>query len=170
MPAPNPYVVSENPSAAFICSAAKPTLIRSRYETTYRRKRNGSRRRRAFASAVATMVIGEFRYYTRRAHNRERRNHPRARHADLVRVPDRRHHLPRSRLHLRRGAVHQRRAAPDHRADGPGAERGKANGAILFGTRVGGMIGVPLVLLLIHQWGWRASFVIVGSTGLVWAV
>jgi len=52
----------------------------------------------------------------------------------------------------------------------PLAERGKANGAILFGTRVGGMIGVPLVLLLIHQWGWRASFVIVGSTGLVWAV
>ena len=51
----------------------------------------------------------------------------------------------------------------------PLSERGKANGAILFGTRVGGMIGVPLVLLLITRWGWRASFVIVGSIGLVWA-
>jgi MFS family permease len=51
----------------------------------------------------------------------------------------------------------------------PLSERGKANGAILFGTRVGGMIGVPLVLVLITRWGWRASFVIVGSIGLVWA-
>src|SRR4051812_1629395 len=51
----------------------------------------------------------------------------------------------------------------------PLAERGKANGAILFGTRVGGMIGVPLVLVLIQRCGWRASFVIVGSIGLVWA-
>jgi MFS family permease len=51
----------------------------------------------------------------------------------------------------------------------PLSERGKANGAVLFGTRVGGMIGVPLALLLISRWGWRASFVIVGSIGLVWA-
>lgn len=51
----------------------------------------------------------------------------------------------------------------------PLSERGKANAAILFGTRVGGMIGVPLVLVLISRWGWRASFVIVGSIGLVWA-
>ena len=51
----------------------------------------------------------------------------------------------------------------------PLSERGKANGAILFGTRVGGMIGVPLVLVLITRWGWRASFGIVGSIGLVWA-
>ena len=51
----------------------------------------------------------------------------------------------------------------------PLSERGKANGAILFGTRVGGMIGVPIVLFLISRWGWRASFVIVGSLGFVWA-
>ncbi len=51
----------------------------------------------------------------------------------------------------------------------PMAERGKANGAVLFGTRVGGMIGVPLALVLIGRWGWRASFAIVGSIGLVWA-
>jgi len=52
----------------------------------------------------------------------------------------------------------------------PLSERGKANGAVLFGTRVGGMIGVPLALVLINRWGWRASFVIVGSIGVIWAV
>jgi len=51
----------------------------------------------------------------------------------------------------------------------PRSERGKANGLLLFGTRVGGMVSVPLVLQIIRIWGWRASFVIVGSVGLVWA-
>src|SRR5215471_17809842 len=51
----------------------------------------------------------------------------------------------------------------------PRSERGKANGVLLFGTRVGGMVSVPLVLQIIRIWGWRASFVIVGSVGLVWA-
>src|SRR5215467_13059485 len=51
----------------------------------------------------------------------------------------------------------------------PRSERGKANGVLLFGTRVGGMVSVPLVLQIIRIWGWRASFVIVGSIGLVWA-
>jgi ACS family glucarate transporter-like MFS transporter len=51
----------------------------------------------------------------------------------------------------------------------PLSERGKANGALLFGTRVGGMISVPLVLQIIRLWGWRASFVIVGTVGLAWA-
>ncbi len=51
----------------------------------------------------------------------------------------------------------------------PLAERGKANGVMLFGTRVGGMVSVPAVLLVIHHWGWRASFVLVGTVGLVWA-
>ena len=52
----------------------------------------------------------------------------------------------------------------------PISERGKANGALLFGTRIGGMVSVPLVLQIIRLWGWRASFVIVGTVGLVWAV
>src|SRR5215470_17359936 len=64
MPAPRLYVTFENPSAAFICSAAKPTLIRSRYETTYSRNRNGIRRRRALATAVAVVVTIVVRYYT----------------------------------------------------------------------------------------------------------
>jgi len=51
----------------------------------------------------------------------------------------------------------------------PLRERGKANGVMFFGSRVGGMLSVPVALLLINRWGWRASFVIVGAIGLVWA-
>src|SRR5262245_41461484 len=45
MPAPNPYTLDEKPSASFICSAAKPTLTRSRYAMKYSSARNGTRRR-----------------------------------------------------------------------------------------------------------------------------
>ena len=51
----------------------------------------------------------------------------------------------------------------------PLRERGKANGVMFFGSRVGGMLSVPIVFVLIERWGWRASFVIVGSLGLAWA-
>ena len=51
----------------------------------------------------------------------------------------------------------------------PVRERGKANGVMFFGSRVGGMMSVPVAQLLINRWGWRASFVIVGAIGLVWA-
>jgi len=51
----------------------------------------------------------------------------------------------------------------------PMRERGKANGVMFFGSRVGGMMSVPVALLLIDRWGWRASFVMVGAIGLVWA-
>ena len=40
---------------------------------------------------------------------------------------------------------------------------------MFFGSRVGGMLSVPIALLLINRWGWRLSFVIVGAIGLVWA-
>jgi len=51
----------------------------------------------------------------------------------------------------------------------PLSERGKANGVMFFGSRVGGMLSVPIALLLIQRWGWRASFVVIGALGLVWA-
>ncbi len=51
----------------------------------------------------------------------------------------------------------------------PLRERGKANGIMFFGSRVGGMLSVPVALLLIGRWGWRTSFVIVGAIGLVWS-
>jgi len=52
----------------------------------------------------------------------------------------------------------------------PVRERGRAQGVALLGSRVGGMLSVPLALLVINAWGWRTSFVIFGLTGMVWAV
>jgi MFS family permease len=52
----------------------------------------------------------------------------------------------------------------------PLSERGRANGVMLLGSRFGGMISVPLALLVISRWGWRASFVLFGLTGVIWAV
>jgi ACS family glucarate transporter-like MFS transporter len=51
----------------------------------------------------------------------------------------------------------------------PSSERGKANGVLFFGSRVGGMLSAPIALLLIRGIGWRASFIAFGSLGLVWA-
>ena len=51
----------------------------------------------------------------------------------------------------------------------PARERGKANGVLFFGSRLGGALTAPLALALIEGWGWRASFVAFGSVGLVWA-
>jgi MFS transporter, ACS family, glucarate transporter len=52
----------------------------------------------------------------------------------------------------------------------PRRERGRANGVMLLGSRVGGMISVPLALLVISWWGWRMSFVVFGLTGVAWAI
>jgi nitrate/nitrite transporter NarK len=52
----------------------------------------------------------------------------------------------------------------------PVRERGQANGVLFFGSRVGGMLSVPLALLLIRAVGWRFSFVIFGSVGIIWAI
>ena len=52
----------------------------------------------------------------------------------------------------------------------PVRERGRAQGVALLGSRVGGMLSVPLALLVITAWGWRLSFVIFGLTGIVWAI
>ncbi|HEX6215494.1 MAG TPA: MFS transporter [Vicinamibacterales bacterium] len=52
----------------------------------------------------------------------------------------------------------------------PLRERGRANGVMLLGSRVGGMISVPLALLVMSWWGWRMSFVVFGLIGVVWAV
>ena len=51
----------------------------------------------------------------------------------------------------------------------PVRERGRANGVMLLGSRVGGMVSVPLALFVISRWGWRASFVLFGLVGVVWA-
>src|SRR5262245_7266828 len=51
----------------------------------------------------------------------------------------------------------------------PVRERGRANGVMFLGSRIGGMLSAPLALLLVTRWGWRASFVFFGALGLVWA-
>ncbi len=51
----------------------------------------------------------------------------------------------------------------------PVRERGRANGVLFLGSRLGGMLSAPIALLLIGQWGWRASFAIFGLLGVVWA-
>jgi ACS family glucarate transporter-like MFS transporter len=52
----------------------------------------------------------------------------------------------------------------------PARERGKANGVLFFGSRLGGALTAPIALALIQWWGWRASFAAFGCVGVVWAV
>ena len=51
----------------------------------------------------------------------------------------------------------------------PARERGRANGVLFLGSRVGGMLAAPIALLLVARYGWRTSFVIFGALGMVWA-
>lgn len=51
----------------------------------------------------------------------------------------------------------------------PIRERGRANGVLFLGSRVGGMLSAPVALLLIARWGWRSSFFLFGTLGVVWA-
>jgi MFS transporter, ACS family, glucarate transporter len=51
----------------------------------------------------------------------------------------------------------------------PVRERGRANGVMFLGSRLGGMLSAPIALLLVTRWGWRASFLFFGTIGIVWA-
>jgi MFS transporter, ACS family, glucarate transporter len=51
----------------------------------------------------------------------------------------------------------------------PIRERGRANGVMFLGSRVGGMLSAPIALLIVSRWGWRTSFVLFGAAGVVWA-
>jgi MFS family permease len=51
----------------------------------------------------------------------------------------------------------------------PARERGRANGAMFLGSRIGGMLSAPIALLIVARWGWRTSFVLFGLLGIVWA-
>jgi MFS transporter, ACS family, glucarate transporter len=52
----------------------------------------------------------------------------------------------------------------------PARERGRANGVMFLGSRLGGMLSAPVALVIIGRWGWRASFVMFGLVGVVWAM
>jgi ACS family glucarate transporter-like MFS transporter len=51
----------------------------------------------------------------------------------------------------------------------PIRERGRANGVMFLGSRVGGMLSAPVALFIVSRWGWRTSFVLFGTIGLAWA-
>ncbi len=53
----------------------------------------------------------------------------------------------------------------------PAAERGRAHGVVFMGTRVGGAIAPPLVVLLMAWIGWRRqTFFAFGLLGVAWCV
>jgi ACS family glucarate transporter-like MFS transporter len=52
----------------------------------------------------------------------------------------------------------------------PARERGQATGVMFFGSRLGGMLSAPVALVLIRQLGWRASFAVISSFGVLWAI
>jgi MFS family permease len=52
----------------------------------------------------------------------------------------------------------------------PLPERGNAHGVIFMGTRLGGALAPPLVVLLMTRMGWRETFFVFGGLGVVWCV
>ncbi|MBI3951659.1 MAG: MFS transporter, partial [Acidobacteria bacterium] len=52
----------------------------------------------------------------------------------------------------------------------PVEERGRAHGILFMGTRIGGALAPPLIVLLIEALGWREAFWIFGALGIVWAL
>jgi MFS family permease len=52
----------------------------------------------------------------------------------------------------------------------PTPERGHAHGVVFMGTRLGGALAPPLVVLLMTGMGWRQTFFIFGMLGVVWCV
>ena len=52
----------------------------------------------------------------------------------------------------------------------PLGERGIVNGINFSGGRIGAAIALPVVAVLIAQFGWRWSFVILGAVGVGWAL
>ena len=52
----------------------------------------------------------------------------------------------------------------------PTAERGHAHGIVFMGTRLGGAIAPPIVVMLIAALGWRETFYVFGAIGVVWCL
>ena len=52
----------------------------------------------------------------------------------------------------------------------PPGERGRANGIMMSGTRIGAALAFPLMAWLLGRWGWRNAFFLLAVPGLVWAL
>ncbi|MBK9167783.1 MAG: MFS transporter [Bryobacterales bacterium] len=48
-------------------------------------------------------------------------------------------------------------------------ERGRANGILFSGSRLGGALAFPILVWLEAAMGWRWAFVVLGAAGIVWA-
>jgi len=48
-------------------------------------------------------------------------------------------------------------------------QRGRANGALFAGSRLGAALSYPLLVWMITLWSWRFAFFLLGLGGLVWA-
>jgi ACS family glucarate transporter-like MFS transporter len=51
----------------------------------------------------------------------------------------------------------------------PAHERGRANGIIFSGARIGAAFSFPLLAWMLVSLGWRTAFVALGAVGVVWA-
>ena len=52
----------------------------------------------------------------------------------------------------------------------PPGERGRANGVLFSGARLGGALAFPLLAWMLARWPWRKSFLILGCVGIGWAL
>jgi MFS transporter, ACS family, glucarate transporter len=48
------------------------------------------------------------------------------------------------------------------------AQRGRANGALFAGSRLGAAFSYPLVAWMLGLWSWRVAFLLLGLGGLIW--
>lgn len=51
----------------------------------------------------------------------------------------------------------------------PPEQRGRANGALFAGSRLGAALSYPLLVWLLTIWSWRNVFFILGIAGILWA-
>ncbi len=49
-------------------------------------------------------------------------------------------------------------------------ERGRANGVLFAGSRIGTAIAFPVLAWMLTKWPWRFSFLMLGAIGTVWTV
>ena len=52
----------------------------------------------------------------------------------------------------------------------PPVQRGRANGVLFSGSRLGAAISFPLITWMLGRWSWRLSFLMLGVAGAVWAL
>lgn len=52
----------------------------------------------------------------------------------------------------------------------PVHERGRANGILFSGSRIGAALAFPLLAWMLGVWSWRATFLILGTVGVGWAL